>query len=536
MRKFYNKLKILLELYPPILLLLIFIPILIGFVIDYDLSDSRYVIINLVWVLLFTVPYCLFHKKIFYQLAILIYFLVGFIEISHWIILKGPLTITSLLVLASTNYQESIEFLDLKATGGLFLLLPYLFIFIIAFKHSPKQNKKSNYHFYLIGIISLASCVFILENSINNRFIRKGTPQIVKVTLSFFDKINLYKEVLKKNTPRIVDAKTLENVKQQTVILIIGESCNKNHLSLYGAKRKTNPKLEKRGDIIAYNDIISPYSNTINSVLSILSQSNLENKLPFDKSIDIIDVFHSAGFKTYWISNQSPIGVWENLISVFAKKSDYTKFVNTTSNSSFEATLNTSYDSKLFKPLISVLNEKVNKKFIIIHLMGSHSSYSKRYPSNFNLFKGSNSKEETIAEYDNSILYNDFIIDSLLNIISIKKNDITSAIYLSDHGENVYDELDKVGHDYANTLPKANVEIPFLVWLSPAYRKLNPIKTTTIKRNKNKPFVSDDLFHTIMDLNNIKSPLLILPRSIFSDSFNADRKRILVDGKNYDEK
>ena len=52
------------------------------------------------------------------------------------------------------------------------------------------------------------------------------------------------------------------------------------------------------------------------------------------------------------------------------------------------------------------------------HLMGSHSSYSKRYPAEYNIFTDySTKKEKIINEYDNSVLYNDFIVDSLLNIL-----------------------------------------------------------------------------------------------------------------------
>lgn len=182
-----------------------------------------------------------------------------------------------------------------------------------------------------------------------------------------------------------------------------------------------------------------------------------------------MDIFSSAGYKTYWLSNQHPIGIWDNQVTVFAKKADHSHFVNIVSNSSMEATSATSYDSKLFTPFLKALQDSVDKKFIVLHLMGSHSSYSNRYPSDFNIFKGSNEKEKTIAEYDNSVYYNDFIVDNLLTILSrlsLKDtSEVVSCIYISDHGENVYDEMDRVGHDYSGKLPKSNVEIPFLVWV-----------------------------------------------------------------------
>jgi heptose-I-phosphate ethanolaminephosphotransferase len=266
----------------------------------------------------------------------------------------------------------------------------------------------------------------------------------------------------------------------------------------------------------------------------------LENKISYKSSIDILDIFSSAGFKTYWLSNQPPMGIWENRITVFAKKAEHCQFINTVSNSSTEAISTPSYDSKLFAPSIKILNETINKKFIVLHLMGSHSYYAKRYPSEFGIFEGTNKKERTIAEYDNSIYYNDFIVDSLLNILKkfsiSNKDNIMSAIYLSDHGENVYDELDRVGHDYSNELPKSNVEIPFIVWISDRYSELNPLKEATIKSNIHKPYVSDDLFHSIMDLNGIHCEYFEEERSIFNVKFDDTRKRILEDNKDYDRK
>jgi heptose-I-phosphate ethanolaminephosphotransferase len=310
-------------------------------------------------------------------------------------------------------------------------------------------------------------------------------------------------------------------------------------MSLYGAPSVTNPKLGKRKDIYAFNNVVSPYSYTTLSVPSILSESNLENKLSFAESVDLLDIFHSAGFKTYWISNQSPIGLWDNIISSIARKADYSNFVNISSNSSQETILNRSYDSRLFEPFQKVLNEKVDKKFIVLHLMGNHNTYSKRYPKSFDHFKGKGSRGRLKAEYLNSVLYNDHIVDSLLNSIQLdasRKKSLTMAMYTSDHGEILYDEQERVGHDYSNVMPKANVEIPFVVWLSDKFIDSQPDKAAIVETNKEIPFVSDDLFHCIMDLNGIQSPYLHKARSIFNEGYDDTRRRILVDGNDYDSK
>lgn len=324
----------------------------------------------------------------------------------------------------------------------------------------------------------------------------------------------------------------------QTFVLIIGESCSRNHMSLYAYKRNTNPKLKNRKDIIVFTDVIAPKSNTIGSVMAMLSNNSLDSNIKLSNRIDVFDIFSSAGFKTYWLSNQIPFGVWENRLTLFAKKADKMMFVNKSANSSIEATLSKSFDERLFEPFKEILEENYSKKLIIIQLMGSHLKYENRYPKSFEKFSGKNKRERVIANYDNSILYNDFIVDSLFNICKSIDNQkhFVSALYLSDHGENVYDEQNKYGHDFAGDLPKSNVEIPFIVFLNQSYINSYPADYNTIKNNVDKAYVTDDLLHSLIDINKINTEYLEKRRSIFNKNYNHKRKRILIDGKDYDKK
>lgn len=46
--------------------------------------------------------------------------------------------------------------------------------------------------------------------------------------------------------------------------------------------------------------------------------------------------------------------------------------------------------------------------------------------------------------------------------------------------------------------------------------------------------MTDDVIHTILDILNINTPDFDKTRSIINPNFNKNRKRILIDGKNYD--
>lgn len=510
-------------------------PVIIGAFVDYSLLDSRYVMINLIWMMFFSIPSIVFKTSKPIKLGAIIFFGTGLIETCHWILIRGPVTVVSILTIGGTNYQESLEFLSLKSSLSLLALIPYFFLLGYTLRKQRTYLVYKGKSVAVIGI-SLVTIIFISENALNGRLVRKGLPQFYKVCLSFSSQYGFYKQTEINRAPHKVEAIDPDS-NSKIFLLIIGESLNRHHMSLYNYHRKTTPLLDSRDDILVFNDVVSAYSNTINSVLSILSEANIDNGMHQESSVDVFDIFSSAGFKTFWLSNQSPYGVWENKITSLAKKSDAYKFVNLASNSSMEATLTASYDYKIFAPFGKILDDSHPKKLIIVHLMGNHTSYKKRYPNNFEVFNGVSKHEQVIAEYDNSVLYNDFITDSLLSAFSVYSTvhkKVSSAIYLSDHGENVYDEDNQVGHSYTGKLPKANVDVPFLVWLSDEYKLNNPIKFAQIKNNLQKPFVTDDLFHAILDINNIETEYFKNRRSLFQPDFNDNKKRILVDGKDYD--
>ncbi len=107
-------------IFPSYLLLLIFYPDIIGFFINYSLVDLRLIIINLIWLPLFTIPFALSRRKIFLLLAIIFYFVNGLSNLLHWILIQSPITASSLFVLFSTNLEESIDFIELKHRSILF--------------------------------------------------------------------------------------------------------------------------------------------------------------------------------------------------------------------------------------------------------------------------------------------------------------------------------------------------------------------------------------------------------------------------------
>ena len=237
-----------------------------------------------------------------------------------------------------------------------------------------------------------------------------------------------------------------------------------------------------------------------------------------------------AGFKTYWISNQIPVGMYETISTTIAKLSDKVYFTNSGNEKDQQ-----SFDEKVFPYLDRVLSENVTKKFIVVHLLGTHVQYKNRYPKSFDVFKDtpqtkfpSEKAFEEINWYDNAILYNDFVVSTIINKVkAATENQTSSLIYLSDHGEDVFESVDLAGHSEAIS-SKPMYLIPFIYW------------SNNVEQNKRygqytkRKYLADDLIFSLVDVANITFNGYETERSIFNSNFK-ERKRLVKDGKDFDE-
>lgn len=523
-------LKAIRALFPIWLYVIAFLPLIVTLFYTPELVDYRQIIILIAWVGLFTSTYLLTGKKVFYNLGVILFTIISFIELAHLFFLKSPINIISLMAIGNTHFSEATEFLDTKGYSRLFLLIPYLVIVYLSFKNEPKRISEPKIVYTIFLVFSV---IFIGENLIHKRLIRKGSPHLVKTVASFIQTVKTLNQIDNTHLARTVDVQEEKSQLNKTIVLILSESTSRNHMQLYGYDKQNNPLLSKRDDLAVYTDVIAGYSNTITSVTRSLSNLNINQADTIIPDLDILDLMNSAGYKTYWISNQPPIGIWETWITLMAKKAQKTVFVNRHSSSSREATQIRSYDEKLFEPFEEALQDSAEDKFIVLHLMGNHTAYNRRYPAEYDKWSGYGEYEQTRAEYANSILYNDFVVNKLIDILD-KEKGVSSAIYTSDHGENVYDELDNCGHDYGAVLPRSNVEIPFVMWASEKYKDEFPTKSALIYNRTEVPYKTDDLFNTIADLSGIEAQFVDSTRSVIHPAYDSTRSRMLETGVDYD--
>ena len=323
----------------------------------------------------------------------------------------------------------------------------------------------------------------------------------------------------------------------KNIILIIGESLQRGHMSLYGYGVRTTPLLEgleASGNLIKFSDTISPYATTNQVLMRLLNFSNYESERQkaWFRSLSIIDMFSLSGYRTFWISNQEAFGAHALSAKSAADRADGETFL---SKSNLYETVRIKPDGALLPLINQAKAGQSERNFYVIHLIGNHMDYSLRYPEGFGKFSAADVKakltskqKEVIAYYDNSVLYNDFVINEIFKIFSTEDSLI---VYLSDHGENLY-ENGRLGHGMES---RFSYEIPLLFIASREFLTANATLWQRLDAAKDKPFMSDDLAHLLADIIGVAPLELDARRSPIRSDFNASRKRITGES-DYDEK
>lgn len=246
------------------------------------------------------------------------------------------------------------------------------------------------------------------------------------------------------------------------IIIIVGESANKNHMALYGYDIPTTPflsSLQKSSHLYVFN-AIAPTNQTRYSIPIDLTEAKVHDyEHRYMHSASILTYFKYNDYDTYWISNQGRAGKNDSTISSMAYEANTTFFANL---NYLDASLDTVVVDYLNK-----LQRNTNKEMLLIHLMGSHSDYVNRYDKDTALFKHPKNRVE---EYDNTIHYTDFILSQ---IYERYKKERLLIIYLSDHGENI--SLDNNGHGFVPSY-KDEYSIPFVVYSSVKNPRLDEIQ------------------------------------------------------------
>lgn len=471
-------------------------------------------------------------ERIIYSLMLAISIIPGSIYLGYLLFAHVMLEQNSVTSLFETNPEESKEFiahyLSMWVIVGVLVYAAIPIVMICTMRSFKPLRVKKYKSIFIISVLAIVAIV-----------------GIEKVSRSVYF-INFYRTFISYN---IRKSKEIEEIKErqgenyevnvvrqdtipQILVLVIGESLNKHHMSLYDYQRNTNPLLSKLGDsLIVYKDVVAPHVHTIPVMRSLLSMTDLDNPSYFTQKPSMFELFNRAGYGTYLISNQE-----------FSEdfRSSYDILLSLAGNKYNVATYK-QHDDIVIPVLDKILNNGDKRdKLIVIHLIGNHMAYEFRYPKEYIVFNylkdrlvedkpyRDDKAKKTIDKYDNSVLYNDFIIYSIIEALKKQTDTEAAMLYLSDHGEELYDYREFAGHAYEKVSPTM-CEIPFMVWMSASYRNF----CDDLIFDDMRPYSSSDLIYSISALAGIEYVNYDDTRSVFSQHFKP--KERYVGEKKYEE-
>jgi heptose-I-phosphate ethanolaminephosphotransferase len=429
--------------------------------------------------------------------------------------------------LMQTNMSEAFGFLD--ANSGLAILfvllsVALLLVWLLAFLDTRKQIKQGAFLGLLLFSLGLS---LALNKSFSPPFIMA----MERAVSSYLFEIETYAALQdRRRAGKPLSKSTQVQLKSQTMIVVIGESANRDHLGLYGYGRNTTPYSElllDKGEMLRFDLAYSNHTHTNPSLALALTSADQYLGQPWMKSASILNIANDAGIETHWISNQQMLGAWDNHVSLIAREATHFISKNKLTGTARDAK---EHDGVLLESIEDALrNSSVPTKLIFVHLQGSHASYCSRFPKSEAHYVGiratknifgslanhiARSNNGVLNCYDSSIQYTDLVLSRITTALAGSDNP-AALLYISDHSEDIINN--KAHNSSLFTFDMA--EIPLLFWSNKQWRKSYQALWSGLAGNTKKLFTSDHLFETIAGLLGINSLEINIANDLSSNSY-----------------
>jgi heptose-I-phosphate ethanolaminephosphotransferase len=242
-----------------------------------------------------------------------------------------------------------------------------------------------------------------------------------------------------------------------------------------------------------------------------------------------MNMMKQAGYKSYWITNQQTMTKRNTMLTTFSQQMDERYYLNNNREQNARQ-----YDGVVLKPFAQVLKQPEQRKFIVVHLLGTHMNYKYRYPETYARFNDRQGVPAWVSDgdqlsfynsYDNAVLYNDFVVASLIKELAASgQNGL--LVYFSDHGEEVFDTpgLNFKGRNEAAPV-STMYTVPFIIWPSKTWRATH---AENYQAALDRPYSTSDFIYTWADLVGLNFDGFDPKKSVINDQFK-ERTRLIGD-------
>ena len=397
----------------------------------------------------------------------------------------------------NTQFSEASGFFSFSFVVYVLLLgiLPGVWLFMQKIEYGSWKRYFANIGSSL-GIVA----VIAFANMQNWPWIDRNSTELGSLLMPWSYTVNtvrFYNGEKKRNQKEILlpDAK-ISNDSKDVCVLIIGESARRQNFSLYGYDKQTNPLMAKDSVTALVADAAATYTTAgVKAILSYQPGGKLYEILPNYLDRTGVDV-------TWRTSNwgEPPVHI-EKYHKAGKLREMYPEARG-------------GYDEILIAGLKDVIeSSEKDKVLIILHTGTSHGpTYNKKYPAEFEIFTpvcntvemAKADPSELMNAYDNTILYTDYIVHSVIETLRGIPSRRSCMMFVSDHGESLGENNLYMHGVPMSMAPKEQIEIPFIVWTS--------------DRTSIKPLGKVGqyhVFHSVLDFLGIDSPVFNEELNIF---------------------
>lgn len=523
------------------------------------------------WMLIFLHAYMLaavvtFSKsKVVKALAYIVIYVLFTTEITLEWIFGMNISPNVITLFVETNARESKEFLESMLDKPQLWQVPLcvagmIVLNIIVEKNRLRVNQwckgpKTTKVLRGIAIILLVGGVIFSYNYVKlflcdemnevdewRSHMRNPDDLVTKVVVSFYDM-----SIAEKEMSRVITlAEQVEALPQSAsndslnVIVVIGESYIREHAALYGYPLQTTPFLsheQKEGRLFVFTDMVSPYNQTTRVIRNLLSCNSLGHHEDWSSAPPFTAIYKKNGYHVTMYDNQKNFDmgfVFAYSLNTYLYHPQIMKACyHETNDSTFE------FDGQMVDDYQKRQTPSA-KRLVLFHLLGQHVGFEYRYPKNFAYFNEDSlsfrkepwltkDMREDIVHYDNATRYNDHVLQQIIGLYDQQN---TIVVYLSDHGEEVYDYRENSGRDDwgmgsdPRQVLRWQYMVPFVVWCSDKYAATHPDIIKQLQNATSRPAMLDNVCQLLFHLSDLKTPYYNKTRDVLSSDYVCP-KRIL---------
>lgn len=515
-------------------------------------------------------------------------YVLALVDVFCWVKFSAVISPTTLMLVGETNGDEAGDFfsscvsLDVIFSGvGLVLLVALVhvglgfnwFERLKEFKWFKRVKEGKCFKWFKLPLLQAALAVLLVYAGVTCWENKVGLERLFSFTnigdveheLTKTERGQLYlppyrlafsvyaNRLTAKQLDRLVES--IDEVKVDScsytspnVVLIIGESYNRYHSQLYGYERETTPRQmarRKAGELTCMEDVVAPWNLTSFVFKHMFSLYAVGDKGEWCDYPLFPAVFRQAGYHVTFVTNQflpqAKEAVYDFSGGFFLNNEKLSAAQFDSRNTELHY-----FDQDVLADYDRLVKEEGEHNLVILHLKGQHMDYRTRCPKSKMKWTKEDYAEERpdlsdkdrqkLAYYDNSLRYNDSIVDEVMN--RFRDRDAV-VIYLADHGEDMYGfHSHKVGRDHSNTitwrLADQEYTVPMWIWCSHRYMVNHPDMLRRIRMARSRRYMTDALPHLLMYLAGIHSPHFREDLNVLGDGYNEKRPRLLKHTTDYD--